>query len=354
MGYPHFRFYKRQDILSITRLRRFETKLGECLQTANSTALQESLLQSKAAFVLIGIPEDIGVLANCGTGGADTAWLPFLKAFCNIQSTDVFTGEEAIALGHFDFSDIKSMIVSNAKNEEELVDACRHAVANIIDTEVEALMKLVTVAGKTPVVIGGGHNNAYPLIKGTAKGLHKAGKIATARLNVINADAHADYRVMEGRHSGNGFRYAKQEGFLNRYAVIGLHENYNNQGMLEELYNDVTIQYSTIENIYIREKLNFRQAVVQAISFTEDHYTGIELDMDSIAEMLSSGAGPSGFTSLHARQYISLTGSYTKVAYLHICEGAEQLANGQANPLAGKFISELVSDFIKTAQLVRN
>ena len=347
MSYPHFRFYKRQDILSLTRLRRFETKLGECLQTATDADLSESLLHSKAAFVLIGIPEDIGVMANYGTGGTDTAWLPFLKAFCNIQSTDYFTGEEIIALGHFDFSDIKSMILSNAKNEEELVDACRHAVANIIDSEVEALIKLVTAAGKIPLVVGGGHNNAYPLIKGAAKGFHKAGKLAAAHLNVINADAHAGYRSMEGRHSGNGLRYAKQEGFLNRYAVIGLQESYNNQGMLDELYNDITIQYSTFEDIFIREKFNFRQAVVQAISFTEDRYTGIELDMDGIAQMLSSAAGPSGFTNLQARQYISLSASYAKVAYLHISEGAKQLVNGQANELAGKFISELVSDFIK-------
>ena len=152
---------------------------------------------------------------------------------------------------------------------------------------------------------------------------------------------------MEGRHSGNGLRYAKQEGFLNRYAVIGLQESYNNQGMLDELYNDITIQYSTFEDIFIREKFNFRQAVVQAISFTEDRYTGIELDMDGIAQMLSSAAGPSGFTNLQARQYISLSASYAKVAYLHISEGAKQLVNGQANELAGKFISELVSDFIK-------
>lgn len=347
MGYPHFRFYKRQDILSLTRLRRFETKLGECLQTVNENALYESLLESKARFVILGIPEDIGVIANYGTAGTDTAWLSFLKAFCNLQSTDGFSGEEAIAMGHFDFSDIKSMIFSNAKNEEELVDACRHAVANIIDAEAEALLKIIAAAGKIPIVVGGGHNNAYPLIKGVAKGLHKAGKFARAQLNVINADAHADYRSMEGRHSGNGFRYAKEEGYLNRYAVLGLQEGYNSQPMMDELYNNMNIQYSSFEDIFLREKLNFRQAVVQAISFTEDGYTGIELDLDSIEQVLSSATAVSGLTALHARQYISFVSSYAKVAYLHICEGVEQLANGQTNPLVGKLISELVGDFVK-------
>ena len=64
MEYPHFRFYKRQDILNLTRLRRFETKLGECLQTINDAPLTEAIAGSKAKFVLLGIPEDIGVAGN--------------------------------------------------------------------------------------------------------------------------------------------------------------------------------------------------------------------------------------------------------------------------------------------------
>lgn len=347
MSYPHFRFYKRKDILSLTRLRHFETRLGECVQTINDVTLYESLLQCPASFIVTGITEDIGVIANYTTGGADTVWLPFLKAFCNIQSTGYFSGEEVAVLGHFDFSDIKSMILQHAKNDEEKTDACRHAVANIIDAEVEELIKVIISAGKIPVVIGGGHNNAYPLIKGGAKGLQKADRQAHTQLNVMNADAQARYHTMEGRHSGNAFRYAKQEGFLYRYAAIGLQENYNNQDMLDEMYNDINIQYSTFEDIFIREKINFRQAVVQAISFTEDRYTGIGLDLNSVATLPGS---VSGLAPLQARQYMLFAAGYTKPAYLHIYEGAEQLYNGQSNQPAGKFISELVSDFIKAMQ----
>ena len=36
-----------------------------------------------------------------------------------------------------------------------------------------------------------------------------------------------------------------------------------------------------------------------------------------------------------------------KPAYLHICEGATQLADGRKNDTTGKLISYLVSDFIK-------
>ncbi|MCC6288259.1 MAG: arginase family protein [Chitinophagaceae bacterium] len=347
MSYPHFKFYNRQDILSITRLRHFETKLGECIQHLQDKPLAEALSQSKAQYVIVGIPEDIGVQANYGVGGTETIWLPFLQALCNMQSTDAFTGEEVILSGYFDFSDIKSIITANAKSQDELIDACRHAVANIIDNEVEDLVKVIISAGKIPVVIGGGHNNAYPLIKGAAKSLQKAGKLSGTAINVINADAHSGYRIAEGRHSGNSFRYAMEEGFLKKYAVIGLQENYNSQRVIDDLYSNIHIQYSSFEDISLREKLNFRQAIVQAISFTEESFTGIELDMDCIEQMCTSASNAFGFTALQARQYINFTAYYPNIAYLHICEGAAQLINGQSNTFAAKLVSELVSDFIK-------
>ncbi|MFT3747152.1 MAG: arginase family protein [Agriterribacter sp.] len=347
MVYPHFKLYKRQDILSITRLRRFETRVGECIQHLPDKPLAEALAQSKAQYVIVGIPEDIGVRANYGVGGTETIWLPFLQALCNMQSTDAFTGEEILLPGYFDFSDVKSLITANAKNQDELIDACRHAVANIIDNEVEELVKVISSAGKIPIVIGGGHNNAYPLIKGAAKGLQKAGKQPGAAINVINACAHSGYRIAEGRHSGNSFRYAVEEGFLKKYAVIGLQENYNSQRVMDDLYSNIHIQYTTFEDISLREKLNFRQAIVQAISFTEEAFTGIELDMDCIEQTLTSALSPSGFTALQARQYINFTAYYPNIAYLHICEGAAQLTNGLSNAFAAKLVSELVNDFIK-------
>jgi formiminoglutamase len=85
---------------------------------------------------------------------------------------------------------------------------------NKVDDEVEQLAKMITEAKKIPIVIGGGHNNTYPLIKGTAKGWHKAGVIPLAQINCINLDAHSDYRPMEGRHSGNAFRYAEEDGLF--------------------------------------------------------------------------------------------------------------------------------------------
>src|SRR5687767_1943126 len=91
----HFKWYDKQDILYLTRLRRFETKLGErvhCITDRNQ--IEQSLQQSDAKYVLLGIPEDIGVRANQGVGGTDSLWIPFLASFLNIQSNDYITGDD--------------------------------------------------------------------------------------------------------------------------------------------------------------------------------------------------------------------------------------------------------------------
>ncbi len=343
----HFKFYDKQDILYLTRLRRFETKLGERVRVlTDRDQFDEMLHQSPAQYVLFGIPEDIGVKGNYGKGGADSSWLPFLSSFLNIQSNDFLTGEEVLLLGHFDFGDLQYLIENHARSEEEKIEAYRHAVVQI-DEEVENLAKHISSAGKIPIVIGGGHNNAYPLIKGTAKGLFRRGKLPLAQINAINLDAHTDFRPTEGRHSGNGFRYAEEDGYLQKYCVVGVQENSLQQNVWLDFVNNPFLDMITYEDIFLHEKRNFIQAVAHATGFTEDTYCGIELDLDVIENTLSSACSPSGITPLHARQFLSFTATDSKPAYLHICEGASQLADGRKSETTGKLISFLVSDFIK-------
>ncbi len=344
----HFKYYNKEDILYLTRIRRFETKVGERVHVVNAVEnLQQWLENDEIKYVLFGIPEDIGVRANDGVGGTDSLWIPFLSSFLNTQSNDFLTGDNILLLGHFDFGDIKYLIEQNAHGHEEKRDAYRHAV-NAIDEEVEQLTKLITSHKKIPIAIGGGHNNAYPLIKGSAKGLFKAGLIPLAQINAVNLDAHSDYRPSEGRHSGNGFRYAEEDGFLQKYCIVALQENYLPQNVWMDIVNNPFIDFITYEDIFLHEKRNFIQAVAHATGFTEDTYTGIELDLDCIANTLSSAQTPSGIEVIHARQYINFTAVDTKAAYLHICEGATQLQDGRKEESTAKLVSFLVSDFIKS------
>jgi formiminoglutamase len=344
------RVYSRSDVLSFTKVRKFETRLGEEILVAGDPAnINASIEQSPAEYVLLGIPEDIGVRASEGQGGGETAWKYFLKNFLNIQSNDFLQGGNILLLGYFDFSDLSQLIEANASDPEEKIMAYRHAV-HTIDEAVEPLIRVITAAGKIPIVIAGGHNNTYPLIKGAAKGLHKAGYIPLAQINAVNLDAHPEFSPVEGRHSANGFRYAEEDGFMEKYCVIGVHENYLPQNVWTDILNNPFIDCITYEDIFVLEKRTFTQAVAHATGFTEDNYIGLELDLDAIAQVPGAGLPPSGLTPLHARQYVTFAAIDSKIAYLHICEGAVCVGNGCSNPSTGRLISYIVSDFLKARE----
>ena len=69
----HFKFYSKEDILSMTRVRRFETRMGERVRFLKpDSEWPEVLKESDARYVILGIPEDFGVKANYGVGGTET------------------------------------------------------------------------------------------------------------------------------------------------------------------------------------------------------------------------------------------------------------------------------------------
>ncbi|HXS58428.1 MAG TPA: formimidoylglutamase [Hanamia sp.] len=342
----HFKRYDKQDIFALTHTRKYETKLGEIILCGGSGDFEKTIAATEAKYVVFGIPEDIGVKANLGKGGAASSWFSFLDAFLNIQSNDFLSGDNIFLAGHFDFSDAQRLINVNAATEEEKIMAYRSFVSKI-DDAVEEMVKIITQYQKIPIIVGGGHNNAYPAIKGAAKGLYKAELLPLAQINCINLDAHTDYRPIEGRHSGNPFRYADEDGYLNKYCVIGVHENYLQQNVWIDIVNNPFTDFITYEDIFIHEKKSFTQSVAHAAGFTEDNYTGIELDLDAIQNTLSSASTPSGISALHARQYLNLVATDAKVAYVHICEGATKLDTGETSSSTGKLISYLVSDFVK-------
>ncbi|WP_222845709.1 formimidoylglutamase [Flavilitoribacter nigricans] len=330
---PKWKIYDKEDVKRLTKVRPGETKIGEIV-SAGAEGLDHSRL------AIIGIPEDIGIRANLGTGGATTAWNAFLPAYLNLQSTQSLRGAETCIYGYLDCSDLQHL------KHSESVSALREAV-NLIDQAVAGQVDEIVAAGCFPVVIGGGHNNAYPILRGAASGYHRTGRIAAEKLDAINLDAHSDFRRREGRHSGNGFRYAFDEGILEKYAMIGLHRNYNAANVIDEMAREANIHYCFWEEIFLEERCSFKEAVLEAIAFTRSGTTGIELDLDAIAGVLSSAMSPSGITSTQARQYLHLCGSKAPVAYLHICEGAVRLDNGLIDPTTGKLIAYLVSDFVR-------
>lgn len=343
----NFKLITKEEVLALTRLRKYETKLGEVVEGCSESDFEASVAASEAPYVIIGVPELVGVLANHGVSGTETLWPEFLKSFLNIQSNDFLNGSEILIGGNFDFNEEFRLVNATAPDQEERIIALKLLVEQI-DIQVEEIVKIICRNGKVPIIVGGGHNNAYGAIKGAAKGLLSSEVIPLAQISAINLDAHTDYRMHEGRHSGNAFSYADKDGYLNKYFVIGTHENYMQQYVMKDMAESPFLDYVTFEDIFIREKLTFTQAIMRGVGFMEDNFAGIELDLDTIENTLSSAATPSGITPLQARKYLHIVAAECRIAYLHICEGAVELATGEKNPLTGKLVSYLVSDFIKS------
>ncbi len=333
---PPFIAYTQENLSAFTNARSGETKIGQVLQTPNGVAL-EQFLTGNFKFCLIGVPEDIGVIGNHGRPGTQKAWDAFLASFLNIQSNDFFKGEAIAVLGHFDF-DAAYDLLQQTPDHQKVTTARQLCAAT--DLALSHLIEMVVRNGKIPIVIGGGHNNSYGNLKGLS-----AGK--KSLVNCINIDPHGDLRALEGRHSGNGFRYALEEGFLKHYFVFGLHESYNSQGILDLFRNHKNQSYLSFEDLMVRHTFDLQTCLSNAVEHVQWVPFGVEVDLDSIAWFPSSAFTPSGFAPEVVRQFVHQMAKHPNSSYLHLCEGAPALGGENGMAVVGKMLSYLVTDFVK-------
>lgn len=315
------------DFSQFVKTRDGEVKLGE--------KISESIV-SETEFVIIGIPEDIGIRANMGKAGASAGFSAFLSYFLNTQHNDFIHSAKIALLGTVQVADLmeKSAIADIAK----LRNLCSE-----LDKRVEEALVPLFSSGKKLIIIGGGHNNAYPILKA----LHLAKKSNVA---CINIDPHSDCRPLEGRHSGNSFSYAIEEKFLEKYALLAFHENYlsHTMGLFLHLHKNTIFSLSW-EQIFLEKKYNLTEALEKTLQSVADLPCGIELDMDAILNMPSSAMSPSGLSLDQARAMLYQMAGSKNFNYLHLPEAAPHLAaNGDI--ICGKALTYLVLDFIKANQ----
>ncbi|MFB9076413.1 formimidoylglutamase [Flavobacterium procerum] len=331
------------DLAKVTNHRSGEIKFGEkMIIIPNGVDKIDFLKESEAKYVLLGIPEDIGVRANYGRPGAASAWQSAIKSIANIQHNRFSKGSQIIVLGQINVAeemrDVENLDFNDIDDRSKLSQ-----LVEKIDKEVSHIIFTIIKAGKIPIIIGGGHNNAYGNIKGAALAKGKP-------VNAINFDAHSDFRILEGRHSGNGFSYAYEEGFLKKYFIFGLHENYTSKSVLDIIKKlEDRVRYNTYDSINIRKEKDFNREMIGALDFIKNDAFGIEIDLDAIPNIASSAMTISGFSVEELRQFVSFFGEHKNAAYLHICEGAPDLDNSPNNNLIGKLIGYLVTDFMKAS-----
>lgn len=322
--------YQQEQLNQYVHKRPEETKFGEKIQLISSL---DELQNSSAKYVLLGIPEDIGIRANRGKPGAAKTWDVFLNTFLNIQANAYNNPNQLLLLGEIDckswMQKANSIPLSDENYYQKLGD-----IVTKIDQAVAEVVEVIVKAGKIPIVIGGGHNNAYGIIKGCSMAMDKP-------IHVANIDAHTDLRPMDFRHSGNGFSYAIAENYLDRYSIFGLHKNYTPQAIFDSMDANKKIKYHFFEDCLHLTSLDKLIKMKSSLDFLKGKF-GVELDCDVIQNFNSSAVTPSGFSLNVIRSLMKLIRKH-EIHYLHICEAAPH-----EYTLIGKSISFLVSDFIRT------
>lgn len=307
-----FTKYTSKQIEKHTSIRLGETKIGEQVST---------VINDYTEFVLLGISEDIGPRANLGQEGAKNAFDAFLGKFLNMQSNRFLSGENICVLGEIFVTETKDCL----KKQVELLD----------DLVFQTLQKEMKTEAQL-IVIGGGHNNALPILHFFAE--------KKERLHILNIDPHSDTRATEGRHSGNPFSTAILNDWVNSYAVIGLHEQYNNDFIYDFL------EKHECSHTFFEEYLDGNRDLIEDISSFKEKYKddriGVEIDLDAITRMPTSAFSPSGFNVEIIRSSIRIL-SGKNVRYLHLPEGAPK--NEQEKTIVGKSLAYIVSDFIKSS-----
>ncbi|WP_397362860.1 formimidoylglutamase [Olleya sp. R77988] len=325
-------------INNLLNTRSGETKFGEHVQILTSVSnIYDTLKNLDVKHVVFGLPEDVGVFANYGKSGASTTWDTTIKILLNTQSNDYNLAKNVLILGYLDFTEEQQLLSKLKQDNPKHITKARKLVAEI-DKHVVDLVTTIVSAGKIPIAIGGGHNNAYGMIKGTSLALKQP-------INSINFDAHTDFRALEGRHSGNGFSYAYAEGFLKRYFAFGLHENYTSSAIFKQFKDNKYLDYNTYEAIAIRQETKFKNELKRAKTHINKSSFGIEIDCDAIINVPSSAKTPSGFSAEKTRQFLHYFASLKNARYLHVCEAAAKNKNASQ---VGKLVSYLITDFIRS------
>lgn len=341
------KLYTKADLEKYTSVRLGETKLGESIKVSGAGdtlhARLETAQKEGCLYALVLIPEDIGPRANLGRAGADKGPSAFLQYFLNMQQNDFFDASKVLLLADIETQDL--MNVASSENIDNLRQLCKK-----LDERVAPVIEAVVDAGLEPVVIGGGNNNSFPIIEGVVKALRKRTGKKDLGLAVVNCDPHADFRIMEGRHSGNPFTYAYDAGYLKKYCVLGMHENYNSLDMIKRL-NEAKFPYYLWEDFHIRRSNTFDDCLKKASKYLHDIYPiGIELDLDSIQDMPSSARTPFGISPQHAANYIHYMASSIDTKYLHLSEAAPPLGSDDSERAVGKSLALMVVTYLKARQ----
>ncbi|MFU8785350.1 formimidoylglutamase [Aliidiomarina sp.] len=335
MSQPHYHW---QPIVpsQFASTRAGETRIGESITTLADLNASAAPL---GRFAILGVPESIGPRANLGQGGAELGFQAFLQQFLNMQDSQVLPVHEVVLAGQVDCQDLNdeatTLDASDANDLQRLRQLCEQ-----LDQRVAQVTQCLFKQGYEVILIGGGHNNALPLLQSLAY-------VHNTAVGAVNLDPHADFRPLEGRHSGNGFSYAYQQGYLKHYHVMALHPAKNSAATLQQL-QDAGATYSGVHDMLGSSFAQHLQPLQQRVASWQCSM-GIELDVDAIQYAPASALNYTGVALSDALLFVQELAKAPQCCYLHLAEAApacHPLGVQAGIKATGQILSELVFTYI--------
>ncbi len=275
-------FYRRND--------RNDVRLGEIVTTAETD-------YEKANVVIIGCPQDEGVVRNGGREGARHAPDAIRREFYKLTPF-------GIKSKIFDFGNTK---IGNSL-EETHETHCRIVTQILRD-------------GKRIISLGGGNDLSYP------DGCAMSEVFGNSNWLAINIDAHFDVRADQPRNSGTPYRQLLEEKFLKPeyFYEIGFQPQLASPVYYRYLQN-LGVNLISLDQLRSRETadLEIRELIRQKfINHSSSLSTFFGFDIDAVRSSEAPGSSSPNPFGLRAGEFLTLVQFAAKLINTKLIEFTE-------------------------------
>ncbi len=284
-----------------------DSRLGEWVQAISE--LSSIPPSNKETIVILGTPDDTGVVKNLGRPGAKEGPNSIRKHLYKMALPMDLHWENHLSL----------LDAGNTQVSESILET--HAEAQKLTHQISSL-------GHSLITLGGGHDVAAPHFLGFVEGrraLNPREKVA-----LINIDPHLDVRELENGlpHSGTPFRQILDSEAISGdgFVEFGTRSNRNSRTHFEYVKKRNALVI-TWESLRMRAEPISEVFKHQLERLARTHHSlGVTLDLDSCSEAEGMSAAPViGFSATELYTLASLAGSQPKVRFFELAEVAPSL-----------------------------
>ncbi|MCU0419519.1 MAG: formimidoylglutamase [Cyclobacteriaceae bacterium] len=270
------------------------------------------------SIVVVGCCTDEGVKRNQGRAGAAAA-------------PDAIRTFLASLPHHFE-SQLRVCDAGNLLQPDDNLEKTHDAI--------EAVVTQLIQANCFPVLLGGGHDIAYPHVRGIQKALG-----AKTKIGIINFDAHFDLRDHSVRHSGTPFFQIAQENIGRfHYLCLGI-QTFSNTPFHFKRARELGVETIASEHFAMPYWEHIQRKLTDFMDRVEHLY--VTVDMDGFASAYAPGVSapsPLGFVPDVVLASLQLIARSGKLVSLDVVECNPLFdVDGRTARLAARLIAHTVA-----------